>query len=83
MEERKKLHLSLKLEGLIHILYHRIADNLTKDTFILPEKSIFTQSEQDIVPLKKKVGKKRFIYRVDPVQFYYEQMGGSRTRIDE
>lgn len=60
-----------------------MADNLVKDVYILPEKSIFEQTEDDIIPLKKKVGKKKFIYRVEPVQFFYEQMGGGRIRIDE
>ena len=72
---RKKRHLSLKLEGFIHILYHRIAENNTKDTYILPSKSIFSQDDEDIMSCKKKVGKKKYIYRVDPVLFYLDQGG--------
>lgn len=82
MESRKKKHLSLKLEGLIHVLYQRIAENIIKDTYILPERTIFEETEAENEIRRKKVGRKRFIFKVDPVQFYYEQIGGG-VKADE
>ena len=70
LEERKKRHLSQKLEALIHVLYNMVAENSVKDAFAMPEKSIFLQTDDEALALKKKPGKKKYIYRIDPVQFY-------------
>lgn len=50
---------------------------------MIPDKSIFLQDESEIQSLKKKVGKKKYIYRVDPVQYYYEHMAIGRARSDD
>ena len=44
-----------------------------KDTYVMPEKSIFQLTDAEIVALKKKIGKKRLFIKVDPVQFVYGQ----------
>jgi hypothetical protein len=60
-----------------------VAENAVKDSNSMPEKSIFQQTDDEIVSLKRKTGRKKFIYRVDPVQFYYGQLNGNRTKSDD
>jgi len=80
LEERKTRPLHLKLEGLLHILFNRVCDKSTKDSFILPERSIFEEPNTGAVaPLPKKNSRKKILIRLDPVAFFFANAG---SRID-
>jgi Ran GTPase-activating protein (RanGAP) involved in mRNA processing and transport len=61
----KPLH--YKLEGLIPNLFARTVENIVKESYILPEKSIFDWPIDEQQKAAKVIGRKRTIIKVDPV----------------
>ena len=66
-EVRKDRPLHYKLEGLMVVLFYRIAEPIIRESYMIPEKSVFDWTIEEQQKAGKVIGKKRTIIKVDPV----------------